>query len=443
MTRTRFRYDFVRGLGSALLELQACEDPALFSDIVLYGCLHDTTYDMQSEGDRGWYLYEAAKLAGMEVEVEEAVCRKLSRVNDIWVFDQSVSILYHMAKDKRETAREVLYQLYDRMLDELQRRRVLDTAGNRRDMFEWLCVWLTSLDGWVAFKMIVSDVSERLLPKDADFFFLEWFYDNAKGKFSAKRIEKYLSKKAAKSPPLRVYYEKAQAWDYHKFENPPTPTLDGVLSQAEMGRFRRRWLAMRFARKASPAELEKLAQAAMEATDADMQIELLWPFRSFRSFPDVVRYDFPEDFLTKLGQSDNPQLRETAYEIIGQNPSAKTRELALSLLDSGDTFNGVSLLVKKLMPGDEVLLYDLLKTIPVRIGVHENDWHGIYSEVLAGMKTLRGKPKTEILEYMYRHTRCGACREYIVRLMHKKGVLSEAIRNECFYDANDDIRELV
>ncbi|MDR0221703.1 MAG: hypothetical protein LBI54_09920 [Lachnospiraceae bacterium] len=48
---------------------------------------------MQSDGDRGWYMYEAAKLAEIEAEVEEAVCRKLPRVNDIWVFDQSKKIL--------------------------------------------------------------------------------------------------------------------------------------------------------------------------------------------------------------------------------------------------------------------------------------------------------------------------------------------------------------
>ena len=49
MTKTAFRNDFLRGLGSALIELQSCADPAKFYEIILYGCLNNTTYDMQCD----------------------------------------------------------------------------------------------------------------------------------------------------------------------------------------------------------------------------------------------------------------------------------------------------------------------------------------------------------------------------------------------------------
>lgn len=61
-------------------------------------------------------------------------------------------------------------------------------------------------------------------------------------------------------------------------------------------------------------------------------------------------------------------------------------------------------------------------------------------EIEDGIIHMRGKPKTDILEYLYRNTLCGFCREWIVRLMHKKKVLTIAILQECRFDSNSDIR---
>jgi len=457
MTKKTFRHDFLRGLGSALIELQQCGDPARFYDVVLYGCLHNTTYDIQCEGVRGRYLHQAAKLTKKAAVIEKAVRRKLFYprpvkkgavielrigVSDVGLFEQLVSILYYFAAENSEIAGNALWQLYDIMLSGLRRKRKLEKICDRRDMFDLLCVWLTSLNGWRAFKVIVCEVSEALLRKDADFFFSEWFFDNSKSKFGSKRVDEYLRKQSEKSPFVRVYYEKTRKWEHFVSEKLPIPTLDEVLAAAAKGRFRGRGTAMHYARNASPEDLEKLAQAAMNATDANVQLELLWPFR------EVAKYTLPESFLLKLRQSGDEQLRKAAYEIIGQNPSAKTRELALSLLNSGeDIANGISLLVKNLVPEDEPLLYDLIRTVPVSINETyrgrdcDYDWHSIYGDVEDGIKSLRGKPKTNILEYLYRNTFCGSCRECIVRLMRKKGVLSDIILNECLFDANSDIRE--
>ena len=438
MTKTAFRRDFLRGLGSALLTLQSCGDPAPYREVILYGCLHNTTYDMQCEGERGWYLQQAAKLSGIEKEVEEAVCQKYFRMGeDTWLFDQLTSILYHFAADGSETARKALYQQYDTMLRELSRKRKFEWICHRRDMFNWLCNWLISLDGWSAFKKIVGDVSEFLLPKDANFFFYDWFYSNSEGKFGKKRVEQYLRKQADKSPQIRVFYEKAKEFDNRVREERPMPTLDEVLTTAKGERpGRGRGLVRRFARNADPEDLEKLAQTAMNEPDAETQVELLWGFRH-RS-----RYAFPEAFLLQLSQSGDDLLRHLAYEIIGQHPSAKTREVARALIQSGTEMqNGIFLLSKNPLPEDEVLLYQVVKSFRPRRD--RGDWHGIYGWAKDGMEALRGKPKTDILDYLYRNTLCGFCREYVVRIMHKKGVLSEKILKECRFDARFDTQAFV
>ena len=435
MTKTAFRNDFSRGLGSALITLQSCADPTQFHDVILHGCLHNTTYDMQCEGDRGWYLHQAAKLSGNAASIVEAVCQKFSCVRkDRWLFDQLSSILYHFAVDGSECARNALYQQYDDMLHELSRKRKFEQIYHRRDMFEHLCIWLTSLDGWGAFKQIVADVSHLLLSKNADFFFLDWFYCNAKSKFGEKRIAQYLQKQSDQSLHIRIYFETAKKWDNHFpiQKERPIPTLDEILALANQGRGR--GSAMHFVRNADAKDLEKLAQAAMNALDADIQVELLWGFRR------KSMYSFPEEFLLRLSQSADERLRCLAYDMIGQNPTPKTRKLARSLIQSGkDLENGINLLVKNLLPTDEPLLYDAVKSFRPRR--NSGNWHGIYMDANDGIKAMRGKPKTNILEYLYHNTLCGFCRESIVRTMHKKGVLSDKILHECHFDANLDIQK--
>ncbi|HWT73173.1 MAG TPA: hypothetical protein VN258_00400 [Mobilitalea sp.] len=124
MNKAQFKHDFLRGLGSALIELHSNCNPEQFCEIVMYGCLHNTTYDMQCEGDRGWYLYQAAQLIDDKEAVEATVIQKFfhARDND-WLFHQLTSILYYFAKEGSENARVALYQKYETILNELYTKK--------------------------------------------------------------------------------------------------------------------------------------------------------------------------------------------------------------------------------------------------------------------------------------------------------------------------------
>ena len=119
MTKKQFKHDFLRGLGSALLELKTCEKPMQYFDIVRYGCLHNTTYDMQCEGDRSWYLYQAAVIVGGDIILKDIIDKCSRGFSDNWFFDQLTSMLYHYAIDGSETARAALYDKYSHALKQL------------------------------------------------------------------------------------------------------------------------------------------------------------------------------------------------------------------------------------------------------------------------------------------------------------------------------------
>lgn len=433
MNIARFKHDFLRGLGSALIELRSSSNPKRFREIVMYGCLHNTTYDMQCEGDRGWYLYQAAQLIDEKESIEAAVIQKFFRSgNEGWIFDQLTSILHHFATDGSENAHTALLQQYETMLKELSlNKRNSNSVYNRRDNFDSLCVLLTSLDGWGMFKRVVQDVSENLLPKDIDCFFSEWFYDNAKSKFGKERVENYLQRQSKRSKYVHVYYEKAKQWDNHSFKKPPVPTLDELVKSALDKNASTTGLSIRFAKNASREDLDKLAQIAIDESDPEIKVNLLWPFWR-------VKYPFPAEILLELSKSEHESLQDVAYYIMEKNPSLEYREYALSLIEQKkDLLKAISLLSRTFHPEDEPLLLSIIKTLPI---TYDGDWHAAFMNVEDGIKDMRGKPKTEILEYLYRNTLCGSCRKNIVRLMHKKKVLTKIILQECRFDSNSDIR---
>jgi hypothetical protein len=153
-----------------------------------------------------------------------------------------------------------------------------------------------------------------------------------------------------------------------------------------------------------------------------------------------TKIQLPENTLEELLQSENQDIRDTAFAVMKNTPSAKMRIYALTLLQSGEqVVDALSLLSKNITAKDEQLFCDAVKSIPVKLT--EVDWHDVFMAAEDGVKHLRGKPQTDLLEYIYHQTYCGYCRGQIVRLMHKKNVLSDSRLQECLLDSRSDIRQ--
>lgn len=270
------------------------------------------------------------------------------------------------------------------------------------------------------------------MPKDIDCFFSEWFYDNAKGKFGKERVVNYLLKQSKRFQLVRVYYKKAKEWDNHVYEKSPVPTLEEYTNAAYSKNVRIWSLALRLSENASRGDLDKLAQMAIEETDPEIKVNLIWPFRR-------VKYPFPTSVLLELSKSDDENLSDVSFNIMKNNPSHEYRDYALSLINENkDDVNAISLLARTFRPEDEPLLLSIVKSLPIIYD--DGNWHAVFMDIEDGIKYMRCKPKTDILEYLYRNTLCGSCRESIVRLMHKNKVLTESILQECRFDSNSDTR---
>lgn len=436
MTKEQFKHSFYRGLGSAIIELEQCSDKSRYRDTVLYGCIHNTTYDMQSEGDRAFYLYRAIKLYGDMNSFEDSIITRFENVRlDLWLFNQLTSLLCLFAKDGSEKARKALNDKYDLLLNKIEKMRKPQSTCDVSDMFEWLSVWMTELNGFNAFKKIVFDYGSKIIKGKAEYYSFDWFYADAQNKFAKKRVEKYLLNQADKSPEVKAFYESASIIANQINVSIPMPTLEEVIENAyriqDGNAYLSHGTAMLFARNASESDLKKLSEVALNERNINIKSELLWAFRK-------VKFDFSEEILHDLAQSENEDVRDTAFYIMLQSSSEKMHDLALSIIsDEKELENGIILLCRNFKLKDETLLFNAIK----RVKINKNSsWHGAYMAIELAFEKGRWKPHTDILLFVYENTLCSCCRLRIVKFMNQHKVLTKGILDECLLDSNLDIR---
>lgn len=436
MTKVQFKEAFRRGLGSAFIELKSCDSRSKYKDIVLWSCLHNTCYDMQCEGGRGIYLYEAICLFEDKSFFEAQIITHFKKKKlDTWMFDQYCDLLFQFARDGSMKARSALYEKYNTLFAILTKMRKRGIIWTERDNFEWLCVWLTSLDGFREYKKIVVQVGEYYLrAKETNTFYLDWFYGNSKNKFGEKRVDNYLRSTAVKSNAVAAFLKEIVSFETHKSGAVAVPTLEELIEAShEPSGYRSRGIALRFARTASVAELTELAQIAVEESNPTTKLVLLWPFRK-KPFPLDERYIF------ELAENGNQSIRNIAFEMMQHLSSNRIHDYAKMLIkEENEIPNALSLLCYSYTPKDEKLLTECVKCLPVTYD--DGSWHGVFMDVEDLLDKRSCKFEPSLFLHMYQQTLCSSCRARLVQSMFKRKILPYRILEECLYDSYEDTRK--
>lgn len=428
LTRTQFKEAFKRGLGNSYIELKESKDREKYKDIVLWSCLRNTCYDMQCEGGRGVFLYNAICLFEDRSFFEEAIIQKFMQQKnlDTWLFDQLCELLYLFSVDGSIRARETLYEKHNTLLGLLSHR----TNRLDKDNLEWLCVWLTSLDGFSAFKSIVKQLGEYALRKSVTVD-MDWFYSNAKNKFGDKRVDRYLQNNAIKSDYVKAFLNSVSHTTVQNRKNIDSPTLEELIKASREKRSR--GLALRFAKIASEDDLLKLAKYSIEETNLEIKLELLWTFRK-------VRFPLDEQFIFELAESDDQSIRDVAFEIMQLLPPDTIHDFAINLLkQKKELANALSLLCYCYKSEDEIVLLEGIQRLTV--SYEDGGWHGVFMDIEDLLDNRSVKINPSVLIYIYRQTLCSYCRHTLVQRMSKRKVLPQEILEECLHDSYEDTRK--
>ncbi|MCL2859104.1 MAG: hypothetical protein FWF46_00740 [Oscillospiraceae bacterium] len=441
MTEKEFRQALRRGLGNAIIELRSNENRIIYKDIVQYYCLRDISYDSQSEGTKGFYLYSVICALEERKYFEHIIINKfMSHCSDI-LFLQLSDILFCYANDGSELAKNTFrkkYEYFATKYGKLSR----NISKNIDEGFQWneVAEKLFYIDGFSAFKRYAQDVGENLNknPNNRKIYY-DFLIDRGKEVFGEKRVETYMDKMCEKSNAIKalidVLNEDKLLREQHdtKIEQEKITVnslIEIIRKMALVGHSRANILRYRstFMRKASETEILELANAVLDEENETVKgllLDLLW------------RKPFPLDItpLLQYTQSDNESLVESSIKVLSAFKDNRIHALSITLLQSkGINSFALSLLKNNYKKSDDNMIYSLLKK-SAKVSHHVQQCiRDIYTHH-------RSINVFDTLFYVYQKGECTFCRYGIVEAMNHCNVLSDEILKECLYDSYEDTRK--
>lgn len=446
-----------RGLGSCVVALRNMQDAEKekFQSVVLWGCARELAYDAQSEGSRSVYLYELIAEFPDATPFIDVIEKRLFRCmsSSGWEFVQDCELLAYFVSDGIRRAWHILMSCYDQMLGILAEKRGCAEYGQmpERNNFDLLCASLVSLcfgdrrRRTKLYRKVVSDLGSLAEGNEwfdaGDFYWFQTVCEDCLGKKTVHRLLHRADADACTMTYARLMETHQDSWEAaakeRRRKEPETAeSLYRLMQNGEkVGKKWTPFLVRRWLKQEKEQEVLRLAAYYREEKDLEIRCQLL---RLLANEACAQMLDLERLFADS--KSEYAELSRWAFEALGHRKDARVREYALELLHDGThTVGAVSMLAKNYETRDRELFVRAVKQVPITY--KDGGWHGVFGDVLDLFEVPgRGKPN-ELLLYMYRNTLCSFCREYAVREMGRRRMLTRGLLEEMQYDCNDDIRK--
>lgn len=444
MTKKAFREAMKRGLGRCVLELERTENVELYREIVLWGCTHDLAYDPQCEDSRAWYVYELVKRFPDKRPFLDAVIEKFSRScsDGGWRFDHYCGLLGYFWQDGEEKAGAALWNKYEDLYKILKNKRKRRNNGTcpEGDDFERLCMELTDCaeQPLKAYMKMAEDIGNLFLEGSTfDAFRFEQLYEHCEKSLGKGKVQKALASQARSFPGTAKYLssmqarleERSRAWE--RYSGYPK-TTEEFLTVYEERKRPSPWIGVKLRQAENTEAMSIFAERYVKEENEKERLRLL------RIFTGRCHFPLSPEPLLKDALSENKELQNAALWALEHVRHEKVHQFAFALAERKASIpEAAAILACNYRPEDREPFVGLVKRIPVTYD--DAKWHHVFYAVLTLLKTrgVKNAP-TELLPYMYEQTLCSFCREYTVREMGRRHMLTEEILKECVWDSCRD-----
>ena len=418
MDEAQFRHALQVGHGRAVLYARS-HDVSKFRDIILDACLHCWAVDPTCEGTRSGFMFEVIdKLPDREFYFNE-VLKALPADLENWDSVQRFWLACNLVDADDARAKQAMYDAYQ------PGPRFGESIGNS----------FIAMDGMKGLLFAAEKIGELLIEGRSDVD-LGWLISSAKDKLGEQLVLDTLRSTAILNPRVNAFFKAIEAspdkWPDAEWDAFPNQTYEELKSKIAMPRW---WIRLgTWAERASDEEFEKAAHGLLAASDPEEQIGHL---KIFGNSP------FPLDAapIFKLAESGDGRIAYAALRALGQRSLPAVRELAFRLIETGSPHRdeAIDLLQWNFEPGDHALALDWFNT--------ETDVEVLHSfqSSLRKLWKKHPEPSSEVamLLTLYERGPCSFLREFEVRRLLELNALPDPLREECAWDANDDVRDLV
>ena len=432
----------MQGLGRCNIVLQESEETEKYKDVVLWGCLHNLSFDTQCEGTRADYVYRLTKYFSDEEYFLNPLIEAYEKykLKDQWEFHHLTWLLRCFAADGNKHAFDALRKKYKFLHSRLINKRSFRMYDFERDYFEAICFSLKALGGIDEMLQIACDMGE-LFEKNPHYSgsSFDWFCSQMSDDFGKRKLNSILKLEAKKTKYMKVFYE-----EYTKallvlesFTKPLIEPLSAFDMKKEIDEKGTLPLSekVRFKRLSEDTEKEKLAKIIIDEPNEDKKFEMLSVF----AFSKPPFSYIPHNIIVEYTNSTNEELKNMALDILTECQSEEAREYSLELFRKGEHIvHAIKILLLNYTDADKEFLLSHLKNIKIDYA-NETYWHNIVSQIL-DMNDMGVKLPKEFFLYIYNTTLCSCCREYAIRALAKRRALTKDIIEECRFDSNDEIR---
>lgn len=348
------------------------------------------------------------------------VLKALPMGGDDWDTVQRYNFAAHLASSGDHAAKQAMYENFEPGLS----------------LGEAIGTEFVLLDGVTGFLFAAEKTGALLIScgEEVDEGFLWSVAMQALGEDRARRA---LSAAAATDARIEAYLRHVELRESRPAEPLRSIRNIGAVSWEELlptiSRRTSFWLA-RWGEEATGKNLQLAAHALLAAEEAGHQKQYLRIF-SCRAFP------LDPGAIVRLAESDDEHLSIAAAQAAANVKQRAIRDLAFRLAGARlpGRIHSISILSRNFEPGDH--------DVALRWFLQEEDRGARHTLEMALQRFWvdHREDPTELpmLLALYEKGPCSMCREFVVARLIELGSLPDEIREECAYDANDDVRRLV
>ena len=420
MNAKQFREILHLGLGRAILYAHD-HDMRQYRDVILDACLHCYSYDVQMEGTRADYMYELVGRLPDKAFYCDAVLNALAGSGDDNDAVQRFRFALRLSRDGHERAKRMMRESYN--------------PGPSRG--ELIGVNFLDMDGIQGLLFVAEKMGAVLLAKPGESD-IGWIISRSKEASGEQATWDALRDAGRKSPNIEAYRLACEAGEAASHRKDLIRKEIPAMSYAELldrAPANKPYLLWKWGEQASDQELELAARGLLESEEPKEQLRHLRIF-SRRLFP--LR---PDTLITLAEGADDRLIGLNAMRALAHVSDPAVRALAFRIVKSDVSWRGdaISLLTKNFKPGDHETVLSWFEAA--------EDYDVQHSFAIDLREFWRQHPadKTEVrmLKSLYENGPCSQCREFALERLIELDALTEQMRTECVYDANDDIRSLV